>query len=134
MPISVDTSEPQTPAVSHAGGPQAGEPLTLAVAARVVKEADQRQHPSNVDLRAAAHAARAVAAPVASVAAAHAAAHLAATYLVVAAVMAAVMAAGAGAAVGVATTAVGATHGGFMGIHTMAILIWVMAMAATLSE
>jgi len=57
----------------------------------------------------------------------------------VAAVMAAgVMAAGATAAgatvAGAATTAAGATHGGFTDIHTMAILTWVMAMAATLSE
>ena len=76
MPISAETLEPQTPVVSQAGEPQVEGPLMLAVAARVVREADHRQHPSNVDLgpaarealletfRTAAHAAPAVAAPV----------------------------------------------------------------------
>jgi len=55
MPISVETSELQTPVVSQAGeplveGPQPVEgPLTLAVAVQVVEEQDHRQHPSKVE-------------------------------------------------------------------------------------
>ena len=70
--------------------PQAGEPLALAAATRVVQEVDQRQPPSNADLappargalletsRVAAHAIRTVHAPVTLLAAAQ---HVA-TYLV----------------------------------------------------
>ena len=90
MPISIETSEPQTPVVSRAGEPLVEGPPALAVA---VQEADQAQPPSKVDLRAegrvalpetfrvAARVARAVAAPVTSVAAAHAAAHLVEAHL-----------------------------------------------------
>ncbi len=78
MPISVETSGPQTPVVSQAGASPVEGPPALAGAARVVREADQLQPPSNVDLRAearvvlpetfraAAHVARVVAAPVTS--------------------------------------------------------------------
>lgn len=51
MPISVETSKPQTPVLSQAGEPLVEGPLALPVAARAVQEADQRQPPSNVDLR-----------------------------------------------------------------------------------
>ena len=96
-PISVETSVPLTPVASQAGGPLVEGPLALAVAARLVQEADQRQPPSNVDLRpaervaqavevplapvAAERVAQAVAAPVTSVVAAREAAHLAAAHL-----------------------------------------------------
>ena len=68
MPISVETLEPQTPVVSQAGELLVEGPLTLAVAARVVRGADHRQPPSNVDLGPAARVALALAAPVTSVA------------------------------------------------------------------
>ncbi len=69
MPISVETSELQTPIVSQAGEPQGEGPPALAVAVGVAREADHRQPPSNMDLRPAERVARAVAALVTSVAA-----------------------------------------------------------------
>ena len=56
--------------MSQAGVSLVEGPLALAVAARVVQEADQRQPPSNVDLGPVARMALGVAVPVTSVAAA----------------------------------------------------------------
>lgn len=99
MPISIETSELQTPIVSQAGEPPVEGPPALAVAVGVVREADQRQPPSNVECRpaelvaravaalvtsaAAERVARAVTAPVTPVAAAHAGAHLVEAHLAV---------------------------------------------------
>jgi hypothetical protein len=68
MPISAETLGPQTPVASQAGEPLVEGPLMLAVAAR---EADHRQHPSNVDLGPAARVALAVAVLETSAEAAH---------------------------------------------------------------